>query len=485
MKKYDVAVIGGGLLGCFATRELMRYGLTAVLLEKREDVCTGISKANTAIIYPGYDNKSGTLKQSLTLRANSGFDRLCAELQVPFSRCGSLMVSYGEKADAVLAKKLETGLRCGVPGLRMLDGREAREMESALADGVRSALFAPSAGTVDPWQLCYAAFENAVDNGCDYLPETEVIGLCREDGAYVIETDRGELTAAFVINCGGLAADKIQEMLFEPSVRIYPEGADYLLLERGSAELKHIVQHESEQGKGVTAVPTVGGSILLGPSEREPEKELSAVSAEGLEGVRRLAAEVLPGLQGGNVIRSFAGIRPIIKSVVLQNGAYVPDGRSIGGFAIETPEPGFLSFIGIKTPGLTCARELGAMAAERAADYLQAKFRTDFDPERKAQVRVRELSYEQRAALIREQPDYGELVCLCEDVTLGEVRESIRRGAVTTDGIKRRCGALLGVCQGGRCENRIEELLCAELGLPAGTVRRDGSPLRRRGGGDG
>ena len=482
MKHYDAAVIGGGLLGCFAARELMRYELSAVLIEGREDVCTGISRANTAIVYPGYDHKPGTTKQSLTLRANAVFDRLCRELDVPFTRCGSLMVSFGENADRVLRKKLANGLACGVPGLRLIGGDEARELESSLADGVRSALYAPTAGTTNPWQLCYAAFENAGANGCDTLLNTKLLSIRRADGGYILETTGGEIFSSAVINCAGLSADRVHEMLFAPSVRIIPQGADYMLLRRGSAKLTHIIQHEAETGKGITAVPTVGGSILLGPTERDSENELSAVSAEGLAQIRALSCEVLPGLKAGEVIRSFAAARPIIRSVTVKNGEVVPDGRSIGSFAIENPEPGFISFIGIKTPGLTCSRELGAMAAERTAAHLGAKQREDFDPVRKAIPRVRELDFDRRRALVESDPDYGEVLCLCEDISRAEVREAIRRGAVTLDGVKRRCGAMLGVCQGSRCQQKITQLLARELGIPEDSVTKSGGASRITGG---
>lgn len=474
MMKTDVAVIGGGLLGCFAARELMRYDLSAVLVEKSEDVCTGISKANTAIVYPGYDHKPGTFKQSLTLKANAGFDALCRELQVPFVRCGSLMLSFGPKADEVIRKKYENGRSCGVPRLQLLSGSEARALEPCVSENVRSALWAPSAGTTDPWQLCYAAFENALANGCGYTSNSTLLSVRRENGGYLLETGGGEIFARAVINCAGMNADRVHEMLFAPSVRIVPQGADYLLLERGSASLGHIIQHESEAGKGVTAVPTVGGSILLGPTERECGPSPSDVSAEGLETIRTLSAQVLPGLNGGNVIRSFASARPMVCSVAVKNGKIVPDGKNIGSFVIETPEPGYLGFIGIKTPGLTCAKELGSFAAERAAQHLGAGKRTDFNPERKAPLRAKDLPFEKRAQLIAENPEYGEILCRCEEISEAEVLEAIRRGAVTVDGVKRRCGAMLGVCQGSRCLLRILELLARERNVPLESVTMSG-----------
>lgn len=475
MKRYDAAVIGGGLIGCFAARELCRYELSVLLLEKSEDVCTCLSKANTAIVYPGYDHKPGTLKSGLTLRANDDFQRLCNELKVPFHRCGSLMVSCGLSSRRVLEKKLESGQQVGVPGLRLISGDEAREMEPTLSGLVQSALYAPTAGTVDPWALCYAAFENARENGADFLPGAELLSLEREAGGYILKTTAGEIYASAIVNCAGLSADRVHELLYEPRVRIVPDASDYLILERGSTELSHIIQQETEhEGKGISAVPTTGGSVLVASPERDREGELSAVNPAGLEHMRALMKEVLPGLSKGNVIRSFAAARPRLMGVVYKDGKYIPDGRSIGSFAIENPEPGFLSFIGIKTPGLTCSQQLGTLAAEKISSALGAKKRPDFKPERKSAVRPRDMDINTRRKLAESNPDYGEIVCMCEDISLGEVREAIARGAVTVDGVKRRCGAMLGVCQGGRCETSIARILARELKIPVNEVTKAG-----------
>ncbi|MBQ9720359.1 MAG: FAD-dependent oxidoreductase [Oscillospiraceae bacterium] len=201
MKSYDVAVIGGGLLGCFAARNLRRWNITVALLEAREDVCTGVSRANSAIVYPGYDHKPGTLKAEMTVRANARFDELCAELDVPFSRCGSLMLSYGKRADAVLHRKYENGLRGGVPGLRLLSGEEAMALEPTLAPAVSTALYAPGAGTVNPWELGIAAWENAVANGVKAYLNTRVLGLRREGNGYLVETNQESFSCRAVINC--------------------------------------------------------------------------------------------------------------------------------------------------------------------------------------------------------------------------------------------------------------------------------------------
>ncbi len=466
MKEYDVVIIGGGLVGCFAARNLCRRNLHIALLEAREDVCTGISRTNTAIVYPGYDHKPGTLKAEMCVRANVGFDALCRELDVPFSRCGSLMVSFGEKADAVLKKKYENGLAMGVPGLLLLSGGEARQIEPMLAEGVTSALYAPTAGTVNPWELGIAACESAVANGAELCLNTRVLAICRTAGGYRVETERGGSFCRAVVNCAGLAADRVQELLFPASVHIAPDAADYLILDKTAGNKPElIIQYEPEDGgKGFNAVPTVEGSLLLGPSERENSNDF-AVSVEGISFVRKQAGRVLPGLDLRDTIRSFAAVRP---------NPQRPDGSSIGSFVIEHPAPGFWSLIGIKTPGLTCADELGRYVADKIAVELGAEENPDFDPHRAGIRRARDLPLSERAALVRENAAYGEILCHCEGITKAEVLEAIRRGAVSVDGVKRRVGTGMGRCQGSRCERTIMELLAEALGIPVTAVRKDG-----------
>ena len=465
MKNVDVIVIGGGLLGCFAARNLCRRKLHIALLEAREDVCTGISRANTAIVYPGYDHKPGMLKAELCVRANARFDALCRELDVPFSRCGSLMVSFGEKADAVLKKKYENGLAMGVPGLRLLTGEEAAAMEPGLAAGVSSALYAPTAGTVNPWELGIAACENAAANGAELCLNTRVLEINRTAEGYRVETDRGSFSCRAVVNCAGINADRVQELLFPTSVHIALDAADYLILDKAANRPGHIIQYEPEDGgKGFNAVPTVEGSLLLGPSERENATDF-AVSAEGLSFVRERAGRVLPGLDLGSAIRSFAAVRPNPRR---------EDGSSIGSFVIEHPGPAFWSLIGIKTPGLTCADELGRYLTDKLTAELGAEENPAFDPCRPGIRRARDLPLSKRAALVRENADYGEILCACEEVTKAEVLEAIRRGAVSVDGVKRRVGAGMGRCQGSRCTRAVMELLAEELGTPVTAVIKDG-----------
>lgn len=443
MKKYDAAIIGGGVLGCFAARNLRRWNISTVLLEAAEDVCTGISKANTAIVYAGYDNKVGSLKAQMTVRGNASFDALCKELEVPFSRCGSLMVSCGSCADRVLRKKYDHGLQSGVPGLRLISGAEALEMEPMLSSAVTSALYAPSTGTVNPWALGIAAFENAVHNGAEPMLNTEVQKIRHAEGGYVIETNGESIACKVILNCAGLNADKVQELLFPPYVRLFCDGADFLILDKHAAKPRHIIFQESEEkGKGVTAVPTVDGNLLLGPSQRPLNGKHWATAHEGIVFLKQATAQILPDVDLSLIIRSFASVRPNPHRVIWKDGEYIPDGKSIVSFCMEHPEPGFYSLIGIKTPGLTCADELGLYLAREAAAYLGAEENQAFDPRRKA-------IYNKDC----------EIICQCEQISKAEIMEAITRGAMTVDGVKRRVGSGMGRCQGSRCTWAIEKLL--------------------------
>lgn len=478
MEHTDVAVIGAGLLGCFAARALTEKDLHVTVLEAREDVCTGISKANTGIVYTGLDTKPGTLKTQLCVRANREFGRLCELLDVRFSRCGSLMAAFGPRAEAVLRRKYEQGQANGVPGLRLLSAGETLAMEPLLSGRVTMSLFAPGTGTVDPWELGIAAFENARANGADFRFNEAVLRMERRARDYLLETPAGQYAARAVVNCAGLNADAVRELTKIPAVRIFPTAGDYLVLDSAvSGMIRHVIFHEPEEkGKGLTLTPTVDGDLLAGPTERKyagaPD---GATARQGLDALRALCAEIVPALPLDQVIRSFAAARPNPFHVREEAGVWVPEARSISNFTILS-EDGLFSLIGIKTPGLTCAAPLGAHVAALVSAYLgEPGMNPRFDPARRGIRPVRAMDEAQRAAAIAQNPDYGEIVCHCRQVSRGEVIEAIRRGAVTLDGVKRRTGAGMGRCQGSRCLLPVLEALAAETGQKLEDVTKDGA----------
>lgn len=433
MKHFDAVVIGGGILGCMTARNLRRWHISTLLIEKEADLCTGITRANSAIVYAGYDNKPGSLKAELTVRGNANMGSLCEELEVPFSRCGSLLVTYDHASVSKLERKLNNGMANGVPGLRLLTGAEAEAMEPMLRKGVAAALYAPSTGTVNPWQLGIAAWENAMQNGAELLLNTEVVGIRRTENGYLVETGEDVYACKMVFNCAGLSADKVQELLFPPSVRLDLDGAEYLVFDELAPKPKRIIFHQADRcGKGITAIPCTEGNLLIS-GVRKPLGIPFATTVEGLRELHDATKNLLPHVQLSQVIRSFGAVRP---------NPFVENGDSLHDFCIENPAPGFYSLIGIKTPGLTASGELGLLLARRAAEYLGAEPNPGFDPHRKA---------------ITEQDH--EIICQCQKITRAQIVEAIRRGASTVDGVKRRVGSGMGRCQGSRCTHEIERLL--------------------------
>ena len=465
MEKVDVLVIGAGLLGCFTARNLARYEMDILVLEKEGDVSRGISKANTGIIYTGYDNRPGSRKSKLCIQANEAFDTLTRQLEVPFSRPGSLMISFGPRADEVIKRKYTDGIQAGVKGLKLLKGNDVKELEPGLADGITSALYSRSTGTVDPWELCIAAYENARDNGVSFRFNSEVRSIRNENGRFLVGTDNALFSAAAVVNAAGLRSDVVREFIKKPLLRLYPTAADYIVLDTDEGKkLRHIIFHEGETGKGLTLVPTVDGNILMGPTNREPEEDTRShsgysVSADGLEQLKNLCRAVAPSIDADRQIRAFGSLRPNPYRVHEEAGRIVRENARIKDFSL-LEEDGFFSLIGIKTPGLTFSNELGRLAADRAAAFTgRTALRKSFDPCRRAIVRTRDLSAEERAAMIQRDPGYGEIICGCMEVSRSEIVQAVRRGARDFEAVKRRTGAGMGVCQGSRCRKRIWDIL--------------------------
>jgi len=460
VETFDAAVIGAGLLGCFTARALARTALSCVVLEAREDVCTGVSKANSGIVYTGLDAKPGTLKAALCVRANRDFDRLCRELDVPFRRCGSLLVFFGARGEAAARKKLAQGLANGVPGLSLLGRDELLRREPRLSPAAAGALFAPGTGTVEPWALGIAAYENAAANGVSFRFGEPVAHMARTGDGFELETARAVYRARAVVNCAGLRADWVRELVEPPKLRLFPTGGDYLVLEEGDF-VRHVIFHEMEEGgKGLTLTPAVDGALLAGPTERPcAGSEGFPTTREGLELLYALCRRTVPALPLERVIRSFGAVRPRPYYVTGRDGAWTREDRPVESFPV-LEEDGLISLLGIKTPGLTCAPELGALAARRAAAYLRCDAANpDFSPVRRGIQTAARLDEAARAALVRERPEYGEIVCRCRQISRGEILEAARRGAATLDGVKRRVGAGMGPCQGSRCGPEIERML--------------------------
>ena len=270
--------------------------------------------------------------------------------KLPFSRCGSLLVTYDKESLAQLRRKWEQGIRNGVPGLELLTGGEAEAMEPLLAPGVAGALYAPTTGTVNPWQLGIAAFENAAANGMEPMLGTTVVGIRKTKFGYLVETDRSELRCRAVINCAGLSADRIQELCFPSDTHLLIDGAEYLVLDKQARKPKRVIFQQAHScGKGITAIPCVEGNLLLS-GVRKSVGEPFATTKEGISELKTSAVSLFPNLNMQQVIRSFAAARP---------NPQRDDGESIHDFSITYPAPGIFQSDRNQNPGADLCQRTG------------------------------------------------------------------------------------------------------------------------------
>lgn len=455
---YDVVVIGGGVIGCAVARELSRFQLKTCVLERDEDVCSGTSKANSAIVHGGFDAEPGSLKARFNVEGNRMMGQLAEELDFDFKRNGSLVLCFAEEDRPALQKLYDKGIANGVEGMSIISGDEVRSLEPNVEDTVVAALQVPSGGIVCPFGLTIALAENACENGVEFRFLTEVQKIGKTEDGYVLETSKGQITAKYVVNAAGVYADKFHNMVSEKKIHITARKGDYCLLDKeaGGIVTRTIFQLPTKMGKGVLVTPTVHGNLLTGPTATDVEdKEKTATTAEDLDSLMGRASLSVKDIPFRQVITSFAGLR-----------AHEDGDDFIIGEAEDAE--GFFDAAGIESPGLSSAPAIGVYLAELIAEKAGAGKKADWNGKRKGIVRPELLSKEERAELIRQNPSYGTIICRCEGVSEGEIVDAITRtlGAKSLDGVKRRVRQGMGRCQAGFCTPRTMEILSRELGIP-------------------
>lgn len=463
---YDVIIIGAGVSGAAAARELSRYNAKICVIEKEEDVCCGTSKANSAIVHAGYDAKEGSLMAKLNVRGNAMMEQLSKELDFPFQRIGSLVVCRDEADMPNLKALYDRGVSNGVPGLRILSKEEVHEMEPNLEDDICAALYAPSAGIVCPFNLNIALAESANVNGVEFKFDTEVTDLKKSGDIWEVHTNQGVFETKYVVNAAGVYADKFHNMVSEKKIHITPRRGDYCLLDKSAgSHVSHTVfALPGKYGKGILISPTVHGNLLLGPTAIDIEdKEGTNTTREGLDQVIAGANLNVKNIPMRQVITSFAGLRAH------------EDGHE---FIIEevADAKGFIDCAGIESPGLTSSPAIGEMVAGLLKEKMHLEEKKDFIATRKGILNPNTLSKEERVALIKEKPEYGNIICRCEMITEGEIIDAIRRplGAKSLDGVKRRTRAGMGRCQAGFCSPRTMEILARERGVSQSEITKSG-----------
>ena len=464
---YDVAVIGGGVIGCSVARELSRLQLRTVVLEKGSDVASGSSKANSGIVHGGYDCKPGTLKARFNVLGNKMFDRLSNTLDFPFARIGSIVLAFHEDERGQLQKLLDQGIQNGVPDMRIVNKEEVQRLEPNISEDVIAALYVPTGGIVCPYEMTVAFAENAAENGLEFKLGFYVETVEKNNGLFHITGPIGEVTARILVNAAGLYADSINNMLSDWRFTISPRRGEYCLLDKTEGELVNhtLFQLPTKAGKGILVTPTADGNILLGPtSDTITDKEMTATTFHGLQEVLQTAKLDVKSMPAGKIITSFTGLR-----------ATADMGDFIIGLSPDTDN--LINVAGIESPGLSSAPAIAVYVQSLVKTITHAHEKPDFKSRRKAFPRFRHMSAQERSEAIAENPDYGQIVCRCEQVTKAEVLSAIRGplGVCDLDAIKRRTRAGMGRCQGGFCMMRIPEIVAGELQLPLNEVTKNGS----------
>ena len=465
----DIIVIGAGVVGCSIARELSKYNLDVLVVEKNSDVSEGISKGNSGIVHAGYNEKIGTLKAKLNIEGNKIFDDLSRDLQFPFKRNGAFILAFSDKDMKTLESLKEKGEKLGIEGLEILTREEALNIEPNLNKEIVGVLNVKTSGIVSPYEMTIALAENAAENGVEFKLNSKVTSIEKiSEGYKVTLNNREVVNGKIIINASGLEGAFLNNLVSMSKREINPVKGEYCLFDKvaGAMINKTLFQVPSKLSKGVLVTPTAEGNLLVGPNA--VEGKTLETSREGIDEILDKSKKSLEELPVARILNTFSGIRPKTKG---------------GDFIIEEVEDAknFINVIGIDSPGLTAAPAIGVYVVNMIKERLDLVEKKNFKKTREKIVRFAELSLEEKNKLIKEKPAYGHMVCKCEFVTEGEIVEAIHRPikALTVDAIKRRTRASMGGCQGVGCTLPISKILSRELGIDISDINKnsEGSPV--------
>lgn len=463
---YDIAIIGAGVVGAMVARELSRYELKTVILEKENDVAMGATKANSAIVHAGFDAPTGSLKAAMNVKGALMMEKVCRELGVKYKKNGSLVIGFSEKDRKTVNDLYLRGVANGVERLEIIEKEKLKTLEPNVSDDAMFALYAPTGAIVCPYELTVAAIGNAMDNGVELRRNYKVDRIEKKEHCFEIYSEKEKVEAATVINCAGMYSDSVAEMIGDRSFDIHARKGEYVLLDKecGKTVSHTIFTMPTKMGKGILVTPTVDGNLLLGPTSHDMgEKDDRRTTSEGMEHVLKNADTMVNNIPKNKVITSFCGLRSV---------------GSTGDFIINTPIRHFVNVAGIESPGLSASPAIAEYVIEMLkCQGIDLKRKNKHTPTREAMHTFRDASTEEKNYMIKNNSSYGKIVCRCEGITEGEILDAIRHEprAFDLDGVKRRTRAQMGRCQGGFCSPYITELIARECRIPCERVTKSGN----------
>ena len=467
MLKTDVVVIGAGAVGCAVARELSKYRVDVIVVEKNEDIGGDASKSNSAIIHTGYDASPDTLESRLVVAANPMYDELVKDLDIPFARIGAILPAITDEQFEKLPAIKEKAFRNHVYDVEYKSGKELLEMEPNLNPAVKGGLWIPRESIIDPFVYVQALAENAFANGVTFLLNTKVTGIDTENGKVKAVKTTGEtIETKYIINCAGLYCDEIAQMVGKAEYEVVARKGQFFILDKNtSCQVEHIVLPiPTKITKGKLMCPTIHGNMLVGPTaEDQPSKTDKSTTAEGLASITNDVKNLVPNVNVRDTITQYAGLRP----------NRVPEGLH---FDMWDDLEGYVNLSGVRSTGLTLSAAMGKYVVQQLQYHgADLQLKDNFISKRKGIVKFSHCTPEEQDALIQENPLYGNIICRCETVTEAEILAAIHRplGAKSVDAVKRRVRAGMGRCQGGFCGPKVIEILARELGCSPTDINKN------------
>ncbi|MEM3957846.1 MAG: NAD(P)/FAD-dependent oxidoreductase [Thermoproteota archaeon] len=471
-----VTIIGAGIIGAAIARALSRFeNLQVYVLDENYDVGGGASRANSSVIHPGHeeDPDNQPLRARLCVEGNALWRKWCWELDIPVKWAGELMLFERNEDEKEAEKYLEWARRNNVPGVRIVRGEELFEIDSSISRNIKGGLHAPTAGLISPFEAVVALVENAVENGVRLLTETRAKRIVtRNNNVVGVETSRGLIEADIVINAAGLKADELSHSAgVEPWFRIKPRKGEYIIFDKDAEPKPSLILHTmpTPLTKGVYALTTIHGNLMIGPTAEDLPYESKGDTSTSLKGLDQLVKEASRMLHRtpprSKIIKFFAGLRP-----------EPPDGKWL--IKAYFKPHGFVNVAGIRSPGLTAAPAIANHVSSLLREVYGLKLveKKSWKPFRRRITTVNEMDYNTLDKHILENPDYGEIICFCNNVSKAEVLEAIGRmlaigvKTITFDGVKLRTTAGFGKCQASRCRIRIALLISEAIGTPLHSI---------------
>ncbi|MDD4292157.1 MAG: NAD(P)/FAD-dependent oxidoreductase [Clostridia bacterium] len=462
--KYDVIIIGGGVIGCSILRRLSLTNQRVLLLEKGSDVAVGASRANSGIVHAGYDAEVGTLKARLNVKGAAMFMDLHRQLEFPYVNTGSLVLANKEGLNGLYGL-LNKGIINGVPDLKLLSRKELLDIEPNIADDIAFGLYAPTAGIVSPYELTVCLAENAIVNGATVNTDEEVVFIKKNADTYSVKTNRCAYSCTVLINCAGAGAADIDKLAGEKVPRMtYKRGDYYVLDESEYTKYRHpCFPLPNSNGKGILVTPTADGNILVGPTSiKVADGYCTGIGSEGLKQIRENSSKIVKGLDFRKVIRVFAGVRSGIgDDFVIESGM----------------NPDYIKVEGINSPGLSASPAIAEYVVDELmlASSVNVVYKDDVMVYKRKPL-ARELPEDELHDLIKEHSEFSKVVCRCEKITEGDLDAVLNSPLPpkTLDAVKRRARAGMGRCQGGFCTLRLMELLAERYGVSIDDVTKSG-----------